>query len=142
MLLKLYTDKNSLVVIEGIDDIEIHNGTYLVEDVKHIKDGGYVREEIVKGMEPWQEVGPDWDKGGPKPPAKYHGTGKSPQLAGAMQFGDALFKDGDIPIKFIDYEKAGQWHRLAIDFFGVAYLCNDQGKTIERILEPARGVAA
>ena len=142
MLLKIYTDKNSLVVIEDIDDIEVHNGTYLVTDKKHIVDGGFLREELVKGMEPWQQIGPDWDRGGPLPPAKYYGTGKSPELAGSMQFGDQLFAPSDIPVKFIDYRKQGQWNRLAVDFFGVAYLCNNQGKTIERILEPARGIAA
>lgn len=140
MLLKVYTDKDSLVVIENIDDIEIHNSTYLVTSREQIVDGGY----SIGGMDTghWQSIGPEWDHDQmPKPRASYYGTAANPNLVGVfMETGKPIAKD-EVPVKFIDYKKAGMWHRLAIDFFGVAYLCNDQGKTIERILEPGRARA-
>ncbi len=43
---------------------------------------------------------------------------------------------GEILVKFIDHKKDGQWHRLAVDFHGTAYVCSDQVKAIERIVDP------
>lgn len=131
MLLKIYTDKNSLVVIENIQNIEIHNGTFIAHSVSEIFQGG--QQNIVDGFQP---IGPDWNKPSPMPVIEFHGSGQSPRLLD----GDIRFAADDIPVKFIDYQRNDDvWRRVAIDFFGTAYLCNDQGKTIERILEPGRG---
>ncbi len=121
MLLKIYTDRNSLVVIENIEDIEIHNGTFYADSILDARS--------LSGF------GPEWKHDGPTPYFEYHDTGTLPDLV--------LSKGTPgLPLKFIEYRKAGDvWHRLAIGFHGTAYLCNDQGKTIERILEPGRAAA-
>lgn len=123
MLLKIYTDKNSLVIIENIEDIEVHNGTYVANSVEEITD-----------LNRKPHLGPQTSR--PIAVINYYDSGEAPQLDN--------FAPGTIPVKFIDFSCAGTnglWRRLAIGFYGVCYICNDQGKTIERVLEPGRAVS-
>jgi len=122
MLLKIYTDKNSLVVIENIQDIEIHNSTYLATSRQQIVDCGLSIGDYETGK--WEPFGPAIWIGFNQ--ADYYGTATPPNTA--------VNCPNTIPVKYIDYKKNDELKRLAIDFGGVTYLCNDHGKTIERIL--------
>lgn len=114
MLLKIYTCQNSIKLIDGIEDAEIHLGEYRVENYSQLYDA------IGNG------------------PGMFRGTSHTPETVESYDWDintpitDAALTplNGNL-VKYVDYQKAGTWRRVAIQQY--AYLCNDDGKTIAKI---------
>lgn len=118
MLLKIYTNQNSIKLIPEIEDAEIHNGEWRFESRKQLQDC------ITYG------------------PGVFNATGTTPpemecydkscftSPGGDCAQDDDLFLKQSV-VKLVDYKRAGQWHRVAVVQY--AYLCNDDGKTIAKI---------
>lgn len=130
MLLKIYTDQGSLRVIENIEEIEVHQETHYINPNQEWPEGHKPPSDSMSGANIAQ--------GGVYPTPQCYGNFKGEIPCVDLQtHGFHAW-----PIRFIDYRKTGEiWKRIAIGFRGTTYLCNDHGKTIERILEPGRQAA-
>lgn len=109
MLLKIITNRNTTKVITGIEDAEIHNHAYA-----HIG-----TDSLVKGTENYPL--PHGQNNFITEPEWYDDF---PQAQGGPNVSEYV---GHV----VDYLKGGFWHRVVIN--QIAYLCNDEGKTIAKI---------
>ena len=119
MLLKIYTSLGTIKIIEKIEDVEIHVGEKEVltwSDMYRLTTPPirYARffATVVENYD-WEPKEPGCADSGDVP----IGTGPEGQIK--------------TPVKLVDYQRAGDWHRVAI--LQHAYLCNDEGKTISKI---------
>ena len=117
MLLKIFTNQNSIKIIDKIEDAEIHGSHWRFENRNQLKDcvsygpGAFNST----GMIPIQID--CYDKTSFATP---HGeTGAGEDILTTSQ------------VKLVDYLRNSQWHRVAIVQY--AYLCNDDGKSISKI---------
>lgn len=110
MLLKIMTTYNSEVVIDAITNAEIHRARFFFHSDSELHDTLTKGPGVIRacGLSPSEIVTFDEPIDGRK-------TGQSEGVG----------------FSFVDYERAGRWHRVAIECF--AYLCNDDGKTISKI---------
>jgi len=107
MLLKIITNRGVTKIITGIQEAEVHDATIFHHgaDDLVIKSGRLQFSPIQEECAPMSWVD-NLDLSG--------AGGEAPYAA-----------------KIIDYKKSEQWHRLAIHEY--AYLCNDEGRTIQKI---------
>ena len=115
MLLKIYTSQNTIKVIDRIQNVEIHEGEWRPDNYSQLYDAvnfgpGVLRANAVTpavesfDWEPW-------------------GKNETPSPAQDVLIGNL--------VKFVDYERDNEWGRVAIQQY--AYLCNDEGRTIQKI---------
>lgn len=130
MVLKIYTDQGSTIVIDQINHIEIHGEVHYIDPLMAycIEDGCPHPDDSLMGASRKQGGLPtnvvmydDYQKNSPVVLTGKQGT----------------------PIRFIDAWVKGEhgFRRIAIGLRGTAYLCNERGQTIERILEAGRAAA-
>lgn len=110
MLIKIMTSRNSQRIIENVTNVEIHESQFAFVSDRELHD------TISKG------------------PGVIRATGMTPY--DVQSFDEPI--DGrlcggpdGVQMRFVDYEKDGQWNRLAVECF--AYVCNDEGKTIAKV---------
>jgi len=107
MLLKIITNRGVTKIITGIQDAEVHDAT-----IFHYGSEDLITKSGCLHFSPIQEE------------------------CAPMSWADNLTQNGTgdnapYAAKIIDYKKSDQWHRLAIHEY--AYLCNDEGRTIQKI---------
>ncbi len=115
MLIKIYTNQNSVKIIDGITNAEIHQGEYRFETYAQLYDA------ISNG------------------PGVLRANGRTPEVQSFDSCLSGNVTPAETPdsqlaakaVKFVDYEKAGEWKRVAVQQY--AYLCNDEGRTIQKI---------
>lgn len=111
MLIKIMTNRNSEHIIEGIEAVDIHRGTFCFSSDSEMND------TISKG------------------PGVFQATGNTPfeieRVDTKIDSEERLAGQPSYLFKFVDYKKNGAWHRLAVECF--AYVCNDEGKTISKV---------
>jgi hypothetical protein len=127
MLLKIITNCHKTKIITGIQDAEIWDkivSDRLITDLNEVINYASSLGQIDKQM-----------------PAEF--LDGSPVSHGVITYDefpeDAFWVSADgntggkmcYDIRVIDYLKDGQWHRVAIADH--AYLCNDEGRTIQKI---------
>ena len=117
MLLKIFTNQNSIKIIDKIEDAEIRGGQWRFDDRNQLKDC------ITYGPGVFTETGYT-----PNETICYDATCYATPTGENGQSEDVISSS---VVKLVDYKKAGQWHRVAICQY--AYLCNDDGKTISKI---------
>lgn len=114
MLLKIITNRNTIKIIDGIEDCEIlgpsmglSGPTQVTCHEGMLKAGHHPRHNCasIEAIETYDSFG-----------------GSS---AGGTESSESYTP------KFVDYKKNGKLHRLAVADY--AYLCNDDGKTIAKI---------
>lgn len=113
MLLKIFTCQNSIKIIDKIDDAEIHQGEYKVDNYAQLYDSIQYGPGVnrITGTNPPTESF-DYDMNLPY-----------------MEASD--LKTSSNVVKYVDYLKNNEWRRVAIQQY--AYLCNDDGKTIAKV---------
>lgn len=118
MLLKIYTCQNSVKIIPDITDIEVHQWEYRFESYSQLYDAISFGPGMIRATNCTPSVECfDYDVNESNTPS----TTPNAALAGKV-------------VRFIDYERNNIWRRVAIQNY--AYLCNDVGKTIEKIGVP------
>ncbi len=110
MLIKVMTNRNTQRIIQNVTDVEIHeSGFQFVSDRE-------LHDTLTKG------------------PGVFRTTGLSPSAVHTFDESIDNRSTGGpegVRVRFVDYEKDGQWHRLAVECF--AYICNDEGRTIAKV---------
>lgn len=114
MLLKIYTCQNTIKVIDKIDDVEIHQGEYKIDNFEQLYDAEAYGPGLIRGTSRFPETieSYDWDTTDPK-------------MTPACETTICNL------VKYVDYLRNGEWRRVAIQQY--AYLCNDEGKTVAKI---------
>ena len=107
MLIKVYTCRGTIHIIENAKDVTIHDGAFDYNDRSNIDGWGPLHEELTHqvmfDLDPREQV-----------------TKKSPMAPETTL------------CKLIDFTgDAGERSRLVV--FHLAYICNDTGKTIEKV---------
>jgi len=125
MLLKIYTSSNTVKIIDKLDDVEVHTGSRSVKTWAEMYD---LTTPPIRGTFDTPKVDNyDWVQGC-----------RNERVASANDFIHPALQDVEsaaaaypVQIKLVDYLRAGEWKRVAIQQY--AYLCNDDGKTIQKI---------
>lgn len=117
MLLKIFTNQNSIKIIDKIEDVEIHGSHWRFSNRQQLQDC------ITYG------------------PGEFNATGMTPMEVQCYDKTCFVTPEGNTgstndiletsATKLVDYLRSGEWHRVAIIQY--AYLCNDDGKTISKI---------
>lgn len=132
MLIKVYTNRNTVKIITDVQDAEIYEGhpIYMGQDPNSSKAKPIL--DLTDVMLVARSVGSHfYDSGQVVTNECLQCFDDLPHSAERVELDDGQVAFMEYNPKFVDYMKEGSWTRLAI--CGYAYLCNDDGKTIAKI---------